>query len=82
MKSIIMIFACLVLIVAATSAKDDHLERGNPSDVASLTADERLCIVDVVRKDPSIMAALNSCTKESTGLACIKAIPALASCFA
>ena len=73
----LMIFACLVVIAAATSNKG-----GNASDVSDLTTDERLCIVGKVRNEPSIMKTLNDCKEGSTGLACIKAIPALASCFA
>ena len=77
MKSMLMIFACLVVIAAATSNKG-----GNASVVADLTTNQRLCIVGKVRNEPSIMTSLNDCKKEAGGLACIKAIPALASCFA
>ena len=76
MKSMLIIFACLVVIAAAASNKG-----GNASDVADLTTDERLCIVHKVRDEPSIMKTLNDCKEGSTVLACIKAIPALSSCF-
>ena len=81
MKSMLMILACLVVIAAAASTKEENIVRGSPSDVAALTAEQRQCIVDKVRNDPSIMKDLNDCREGSTGLACIKAIPALASCF-
>ena len=78
MKSIIFIFA-LVLAVALAAPKPAE---SNEHDFGNLTKDQRLCIIDKVKADPTIMAALKTCHKTGGGLDCVKAIPQLVSCFA
>jgi hypothetical protein len=80
--SFVVIFA-LVVAVATAAPSNDHVDNKSiGTDLANLTTQQRICIADAVKADPSIITALKSCYDTNGGLACVKAIPALASCFA
>jgi hypothetical protein len=48
----------------------------------NLTLEQRTCIANKVKADPTIMSSLKKCHQAGEGMTCVKAIPALASCFA
>jgi hypothetical protein len=88
MKYLIVLIACMAAIVAAAPSKGHHSKESNSnesnssSEFAQLTSAQRTCIANAVRADTSIITALKNCHTTHGGLACVKAIPALASCFA
>ena len=84
-SSFVIIFA-LVVAVATAAPRGGHSNEnnsnGNSTEFAKLTADQRTCIASAVKADTTIIAALKNCHTTHGGLTCVKAIPALASCFA
>jgi hypothetical protein len=54
-------------------------DNNNSSEFAQLTSAQRICIANAVKADIFIIAALKNC---HTTHDCVKAIQALATCFA
>ena len=81
MNSSIVFLVCM--IVLATAAPNGGPSNGNEnSEFSQLTTEQRTCIASAVKADTSIIADLKNCHTTNGGLACVKAIPALTSCFA
>jgi hypothetical protein len=73
----VMLLVCMVVMTAAgTSDKKDE------PDMPELSKDQRVCIADLIKTDDTIFPALKKCHTDNGGLACIKAIPQLSTCFA
>ena len=49
---------------------------------SKLTKEQRTCIAEGAKADLSIITELKNCKDSHGGLACVKAIPARAGCFA
>jgi hypothetical protein len=75
---VVVMMALMVAFVAAAPSPDQT----ENSEFAQLTVEQRTCIANAVRADTSIIGDLKNCHTNNGGLACVKAIPALASCFA
>jgi hypothetical protein len=81
MNSTILFLVCMVVL--ATAAPNGGLSNKNEnSEFAQLTTEQRTCIAAAVKADTALLADLKNCLTTNGGLACVKAIPALASCFA
>ncbi len=76
MKSIVLLLVCMVVVALAAPSNMD-----SGSDMPDLTKEQRQCIVDQFKSDDTVLEALKKCHADNGGLACIKAIPQLASCF-
>ncbi len=76
MKSIVLLLVCMVAIASAAPSNKD-----SESDRSDMTNEQRQCIVDHFKADDDVLEALKKCHADNGGLACIKAIPQLASCF-
>lgn len=78
MKYLPIILACLVAIVAAANSNEN-----NSYEFSQLTTTQRSCIANITKADTSgaVGVALKNCHTTHGGLACVKAIPALSSCF-
>ena len=81
--SFVVVLALLVAVVAA-APEGGHQSNDNrgSSAFAQLTLAQRTCIANAVKADTTIIAALKNCHTTHGGLDCVKAIPALATCFA
>ena len=75
---VVVIMALMVAFVAAAPNRD----QSNESEFAQLTTEQRTCIASAVKANTSIIGDLKNCHTTHGGLACVKAIPALATCFA
>ncbi len=80
MNSTIVFLVCMVVLATAAPNGGPSNENEN-SEFAQLTTEQRTCIANAVRADTSIITDLKNCHTNNGGLACVKAIPALASCF-
>ena len=84
MNTTIVVFVALMVAVATAAPRGGHSEENNSnsSEFSQLTTAQRTCIASAIKADSSIIAALKNCHTTHGGLACVKAIPALATCFA
>jgi len=66
------------MVALATAAAPN----GNANnEFSALTAEQRTCVVKAIKTNASIISSLKKCRTTNGGLACVKAIPALSSCF-
>ena len=84
MNTTIVVFFALMVAVATAAPNGGHSaeNNNNSSEFSKLTTAQRTCIASAVKADSSIIAALKNCHTTHGGLACVNAIPALATCFA
>ena len=83
MNTTIVVFFALMVAVGTAAPNGGHSgeNNSNSSEFSQLTTAQRICIASAVKADSSIIAALKNCHTTHGGLACVKAISALASCF-
>jgi len=83
MNTTFVVFFALMVAIATAAPKGSSSDESDSSssEFSQLTSKQRTCIASAVKANTSIVAALKNCHTTHGGLACVKAIPALASCF-
>jgi hypothetical protein len=66
------------MVAMATAAAPNRNEN---NEFSQLNTEQRTCIAKAIEANTSIIASLKNCHTTNGGLACVKAIPALSSCF-
>jgi hypothetical protein len=80
------VIAIFALVAAVVFAAPNHAGKPNEnnrswSEFTKLTPEQRICIAGFAKNTTSVIPALKNCYNTNGGIACVRAIPALAPCF-